>query len=189
MYPKHPEIGQSSQSKSDMLEDDEVVVDVVKRHWIGLVYIFLAAFIGLFAVLAVVALSIGDIKSSASSGTFGVIAGAGVLILGVVGFIMLLIVYIYRQSKLVLTDRSLVEVVQRGLFNRKVSRLSMSNLEDVTCEQKGLLPTIFNYGTLTVQTAGEKDNFIFAFCPRPNFYAEEMLEARQKYADTHLGDR
>jgi hypothetical protein len=99
---------------------------------------------------------------------------------------MILISWIYRQSQIILTDKSLVYVTQNGLFNRKISRLSMSNLEDVSSEQRGILPTMFNYGTLTVQTAGEQDNFIFPFCPRPNHYAEEMLEARQKYADSHL---
>jgi len=186
MYSEQPQIGEVSTAKDDLLEDDEVVVDIVRRHWIGLIYILIAAFIGLLAVLAVVLLSMGDIRSSTSSESFSLIAGLAVLVLGMVGFMMLLIIYIYRKSQLILTDRSLVEIVQRGLFNRKVSRLSMSNVEDVTCEQKGLLPTMFNYGTLTVQTAGEKDNFIFAFCPKPNQYAEEMLEARQKYADSHL---
>lgn len=178
-----PQIGQSSHSEDDLLENNEVVVDIVKRHPIGLIYIFLAAFAGLFAVIAVAGLSFSDTFRQSSSESVGLVAGIAVLVLGLVGFMMLIIISVYKKSQIILTDRSLVTIVQRGIFNRKVSRLSMSNVEDVSCEQKGLLPTMFNYGTLTVQTAGEEDNFIFPFCPRPNHYAEEMLAARQHYAD------
>jgi uncharacterized membrane protein YdbT with pleckstrin-like domain len=182
MNPQRPQIGQTSQSDEDLLENNEVVMDIVRRHWIGMAYILVSAFIGLFAVVAVAVLAMGDINNATSSDSFKLIAGLGVILLGVVGFMTLLIIYVYRRSQIILTDKSLVTIVQRGLFNRKVSRLSMSNVEDVSFEQKGLLPTIFNYGTLTVQTAGQEDNFIFPFCPRPNHYAEEMLEARQRYA-------
>jgi uncharacterized membrane protein YdbT with pleckstrin-like domain len=183
MNPEQPQVGQTSASDQDLLENNEVVMDIVRRHWIGLAYIFISAFIGLFAVLAVVLLAMGDIRSNTSPEAVSLMVGLGVIILGVIGFMMLLIVYIYRRSQIILTDKSLVTIVQRGLFNRKVSRLSMSNVEDVSCEQKGLLPTVFNYGTLTVQTAGQEDNFVFPFCPKPNHYAEEMLEARQKYVN------
>jgi uncharacterized membrane protein YdbT with pleckstrin-like domain len=74
-----------------------------------------------------------------------------------------------------------VQIIQRSLFNKKVSRLSMSNVEDVNAEQKGIIASMLGYGTLTVQTAGEEDNFVFSFCPNPNFYAEKILEARQAY--------
>jgi predicted GNAT family acetyltransferase len=58
----------------------------------------------------------------------------------------------------------------------------MSNVQDVAAEHKGFLATIFNFVTLTVQTAGEEDNFIFPYCPNPDFYADKILEARQAYA-------
>jgi hypothetical protein len=58
-------------------------------------------------------------------------------------------------------------------------------VEDVSAEQKGFLPTFFNYGTLVVQTAGEMENFVFPYCPNPNKYADRILDARQAYADQH----
>jgi hypothetical protein len=41
---------------------------------------------------------------------------------------------------------------------------------------------MFNYGTLEIQTAGTEDNFVFPFCPTPNKYADQIIEARQNYA-------
>jgi hypothetical protein len=76
----------------------------------------------------------------------------------------------------------LAQITQRSLVNRKISQLSLANVEDSHAEQRGILPTIFNYGTLTIQTAGEMENFIFTLCPNPTKYAEEILEAHQNYA-------
>jgi hypothetical protein len=96
--------------------------------------------------------------------------------------ILFTVTYIYRQSKLLVTDRSLVQIMQKTLFIRKVSRLSMSNVEDVSEEQRGILPSIFNYGTLTVQTAGTMENFVFTLCPNPTALADRIIEAREAYA-------
>jgi guanylate kinase len=60
----------------------------------------------------------------------------------------------------------------------------MSNVEDVSEEQRGILASIFSYGTLTVQTAGEMENFIFTLCPNPAALADRIIEARQAYAQS-----
>lgn len=106
-----------------------------------------------------------------------IVVGATLLVL-----ILFTATYVYRQSRLLVTDRSLVQIIQKTLFNKKVSRLSMSNVEDVSEEQRGFLASFFNYGTLTVQTAGTEDNFVFTLCPNPTKLADRIIEARQAYA-------
>ena len=58
----------------------------------------------------------------------------------------------------------------------------MSNVEDVSAEERGILSTVFDYGTIVVQTAGALENFIFPYCPQPSKYADQIIEARQRYA-------
>jgi hypothetical protein len=50
-------------------------------------------------------------------------------------------------------------------------------------EQRGILASILGYGTLMIQTAGERENFDFTFCPSPNTLADQIIEERQKYAE------
>jgi hypothetical protein len=123
-----------------------------------------------------------DIFTDLSTQTNRAIVGGTIFALAMLIFVLFVATYVYRQSRLLITDRSLVQVMQRSLFIRKVSRLSISNVEDVSAEQRGILPTILNYGTLIIQTAGELDNFIFPTCPDPNKYAHIIIEARQAYA-------
>lgn len=64
----------------------------------------------------------------------------------------------YYLDLWLVTDKRLISVDQSGLFKREVTTLSFSNIQDVTVEQYGVLQTLLNFGTLTVQTAGPTTN-------------------------------
>ena len=172
-------------SDSPELEPGEKLVTVVKRHSIGIVGIYLEMFTGIAGVVTLVLLSIFVFFSQVSTSTKGLIAGLGVFVIAFLVGLLLIASFVYKRSRLIVTDVSLVQVIQNALFNRKVSRLSMSNVEDVTVEQRGILPSMFGYGTITIQTAGQEDNFIFPFCPDPNKIAHSILEVRQLYVEHH----
>ncbi len=174
-----PIAGISKQPDEDMLEPGESILTVVHRSLIGLVGIYLVAILAIGAIFTlIIALASGS--SSSSGDTISTQLGA-IIVVGAVLLVLLLFTatYVYRQSRLLVTDKSLVQVMQKTLFIRKVSRLSMSNVEDVNEEQRGILASIFGYGTLTVQTAGTQDNFVFTLCPSPARLADRIIEARQ----------
>lgn len=167
-----------------MLEPGEHLVTVVHRHPIGIIVIYLETLVAVAALLALIVVLTPGLFENLSSQTYRLFVAAAVAAVTLIALILFVATYIYRQSKLLVADKSLIQVIQKGLFSRKVSRLSMSNVEDVNAEQSGILPTIFDYGTLTIQTAGEEDNFIFPWCPDPNKFADRILEARQAYAQS-----
>jgi uncharacterized membrane protein YdbT with pleckstrin-like domain len=178
-----PPIGALSKNREeDMLEPGESVLTVVRRSIVGLLGIYLVTIIAVAAIATlVIMLSPGTFDTSSQS-----ISGSlsAIMILSAILIVLILFTatYVYRQSRLLVTDKSLVQIMQKTLFNRKVSRLSMSNVEDVNEEQRGIIASIFNYGTLTVQTAGTEDNFVFSLCPNPAKLADRIIEARQAYA-------
>jgi membrane protein YdbS with pleckstrin-like domain len=178
-----PVSGLSKHPGEDMLEVGESIVTTVHRSIIGLLGIYLVAFLAIAAILAlIISISPGFFKTSSSnisSQLMGIIILAAVLLV----LILYSATYIYRQSELLITTKSLMQITQKSLFMRKVSRLSLSDVEDVSVEQRGILSALFGYGTLTVQTAGERENFIFPLCPSPQRYADQIIEARQAFID------
>jgi hypothetical protein len=66
-----------------------------------------------------------------------------------------------------LTTMRIISRNQLGWFNRTNSELELSKVQDVTVDQKGILPTIFNYGNLHVQTAGATERFLLKNVPNP----------------------
>lgn len=167
---------------ADLLEPGEELMTVVHRHPIGIVMIYIEALVGIIAILALTMVLAPSFFQDLSGSAYWLFLAGVVVGVTLIALILFLATYIYRQCRLLVTDRSLIQIMQRGLFNRKVSRLSMSNVEDVNAETKGFLATIFGFGTLNVETAGEMENFTFPYCPKPNFYADRIIEARQAYA-------
>lgn len=176
----------SKQTQTEpLIEPGEKLISVVRRHPIGLFAIYLGAGVAIAAVITLYVFVSSDKVfkgfSSSASGAVGLALIAALLLL----VVLAVMVRVYKQSKLVVTDKSLIQVLQKGLFSRKISRLSMSNVEDVNAEKSGIFQTILNYGTLTIETAGEEDNFIFPWCPDPDAHADSILKARQQYVQKY----
>lgn len=167
----------------ELLVAGEHVVVIVRKHIIGLIFIYLEVLLGIIAVFSILFIAAPDIIENLDKQSNRLLVALVVLGVAILFLFLFAATYVYRQSRLLVTDKNLIQINQKSLFIRTVSRLSMSNVEDVSADMRGILPTIFNYGTLHIQTAGERPNFDFKYCPTPNKYADQVLEARQAYAE------
>ena len=62
----------------------------------------------------------------------------------------------YRNTALLVTDIRIVDFNQKGLFSSEVSEIIFENIEDISYNKKGVMATIFSYGSLEIQTAAQK---------------------------------
>lgn len=167
------------------LDSDERLVCEIHKHPLGLIIMYLGSFVGLIAAVAIIFFLIPQLVSEASRSKIELyLAVLMIMVAMIIGIGLLVATYVYQRTMLIISNKNVTQIIQRSLFSRKVSELSMSNVEDVTADKNGLIQTIFNYGQLRVETAGSLENFIFDYCPRPNYYGRIILEARQQYADS-----
>jgi hypothetical protein len=61
-------------------------------------------------------------------------------------------------------------------------------LEDVSADQNGILQSTLGFGTLKVETAGERSKFVFPFCPNPNDYARKIIAAHEEFLVSNPGE-
>lgn len=169
----------------ESMEADEHLVTVIKKHPIGLVAIYLELAVGVIAVLAMVYLVIFNLFNDGTATSKGLAVASTLFIVALLAIFMFSAIYVYRKSQLLVTNKGVVQIIQYAPFNRKISRLSMANVEDVNVEQRGVLASMLDYGTLTIQTAGQEDNFVFGMCPKPDHYANQIIETRQQYVRTY----
>jgi len=170
-----------------MIRPDEHVLFVVRRHPIGIIFIYLEILAAVLVISIIGYLAAPTLIDTVSEEAYRLLLGGAIIAIALLVFILLIATYIYRLSMLVVTSKSLLQVIQSGLFARRVARFTMSDVEDVTADQRGIFATLFIYGTLTVQTAGTQDNFNFTYCPDPNKYAHLILEASAAF-DHHDHD-
>ncbi len=173
-----------------VLQPGEHVICTIKRHPIGILGIYgLCGFVAIVTAVLSFGLAPGIFSDSSSRQIFL----AGSLVSLVVGAacaaFALIATKVYWGNSWTLTTDSLTQVDQLSLLKRHSSQLSLESLEDVTAEQNGILTRIFNYGLLKVETAGERSKFIFPFCPNPNYYAAQILSAREKFDQYSLREK
>jgi len=81
----------------------------------------------------------------------------------------------YYLDVWIVTNHRILNIEQKGLFHRVISEQKLYRIQDVTSELKGILPTLFNYGTVHIQTAAEKSRFIFKQVPDPRHVSKKVI--------------
>lgn len=166
-----------------VMSPGERVICEMKRHPFGLIGLYFgsALLIVLSFAAAVLLPQYMDLSSSTK----------GLLVVGALLFSLLVLVYmyiasvIYNGNRWVVTSDSITQMSQTGLFSKQTSQLSLANLEDVTFEQNNMLQTMIGFGTLKVETAGERSKFLFPFCPNPASCAREIIQAHEEFIQAH----
>lgn len=172
----------------DSLSEGEQKLTEIRRHPFGIIVIYLQAVFALMVSLFLIVFLLPSVTD-----TLGLDATTTNLVVGLFGFISLVLViiflllatWIYNSSKLIVTTRNVVLVNQIGIFNRKVSEILMTNIHDVTSHKEGIFATIFNFGVIKVETAGEQNNFTYTYCTNPNVGAKIILDARESFIVNH----
>lgn len=167
---------------SVMAEGEQVIFDM-QRHPIGLIFTyisfgFMLILVGAVAIAAPNLLPDYD-SSTVSTISLSVLAFVTVFLMGIAAIVH----HIYYGNRWVLTDDSITQYEQNGLFNKQSSQLGMDSLEDVTVVKKGILPHLFNYGVLKAETAGEHSKFSFIYCSMPEKRAQQILAAHEKFEE------
>jgi hypothetical protein len=161
----------------DYVDEDEVLLGTIHKHSFGIFIVYLQAIVGVILVLGLAFFLLPKVIDDA----YNVAVGFSALAVFFALVIVVASTIIYNQSSIVITDKNITQILQDGLFGRKVSQLTMANVEDVTALQHGFFATMFDFGELKIETAGEQANFVFGYCPRPGYYAKIILEAREKF--------
>lgn len=55
-------------------------------------------------------------------------------------------------SVFILTDQRLIQIVQKGMFHKSVVDISLSQIQMVNYEVRGVQQTLLGFGTITIQT-------------------------------------
>jgi len=164
------------------LDPEEKLVCTIRRHFIGLLGVYLT---GMFIAVAVLGGSvllsswIGSNITGSNSNIEVIVIVVGLVFSAVLLFFTYVAGYVFRNSVIIVTTDKVAQILYRNLVDRKISQLSLGDLQDVTVDQRGLLSRLFKYGTLVIETAGEQNNFTFTFTPLPYKCAREIVGARE----------
>lgn len=160
--------------------DNEKIVIFLRRHWfIFFVHLLsvLAAIIGLILIYLFFVFFDENFPQSAYYNLLLFAESLGTLFVWNLFFILWLDFYL---DAWIVTDERVINIDQKGFFNRDISELKLTKIQDVTSEISGVIPTLLNYGDIHVQTAGEKERFVFRQIPNPNEVKNMIVQLQEK---------
>lgn len=95
------------------------------------------------------------------------------LIISVLGLTLILIWFWYQYRDwendiYMLTPDRIVDSIRKPFWlQERVRVATLAQVQNVTFERKNIIENVFNFGTVTVQTAGADGNLIFTYVPNP----------------------
>lgn len=167
------------------LQNGESVILLTRRHWLYLWSKLAVEFAWAFLPVAVVLFVV------ARFGSLGSAAGKVVLLIAVL-FVAYWAVrayftwYAYVHDLWVVTNQRVIDSVKPNWFRSHLASADLVDIEDIAVDRSGVLQTMFNFGEVRCQTAGERLNFILAGIPKPQTVLS-TIDAARDTARARLG--
>ncbi|MDP2704369.1 MAG: PH domain-containing protein [bacterium] len=154
------------------LYKDEKVVAEMRRHWFVIasegILLGAAAIAPLFAFFILREFVPIQLPSSALFFFYSVFL-----------FLLWILFFVawtnYYLDVLVITNQRIIDVEQVSLFSRDNVSVPLENIQDVKVEVFGILPSLLDYGNLSVQTAGESREVVISRIAHPHKARERIM--------------
>jgi len=165
------------------IDSDEIIIAVYRHHPIAyIIPLLLAALM----IIVIIGLAFALTTISVTGSTIIDPAFQSNIFIGVGIFSLLILIFSYipiwtkMQDQIVLTNESVIQILQTSLFSDRISQLSLQHVADVTVNA-GFWGNMFGYGHITIETPGEQDNFEYGMLPDANVAAREISEAHENF--------
>lgn len=162
-------------------EQEKDIVIFARRHWASLLgQIILSTAMLIIPLAIVIILQIRDTHFYQGISRNFIVVGASIYYLVALTFSFTAWISYYYDLYIVTKD-TIIDITQIGFFGRKISQLSLLRVQDVSSNIKGILPTLFAYGDVLIETAGERsETFLLEAVSNPQEFAAKVLELHNK---------
>lgn len=155
----------------------EKVVLLLHRHWVFGLRLILAHFVFIIPPLAAWWV-LGRYSTVLVDGTSAAYAFT-ILLFGVYALFWALAFFIawlnFYLDTWIITNERIINIEQLRLFYRTVSEQKLFRVQDVTTDVHGFFAGMFRYGNVSIQTAAEKERFVFEQVPHPEEVAKTIM--------------
>lgn len=126
-------------------KENEEIIKIVRRYPLTCTFSILITLILVAGVFFFLSLFF-------SWGPIGVALFLAILLLGIIYGTREFVLWYFNAF--IITNQRVIDVDQRGFFDRIVSEAPYEKIQDVSYRVKGIFQTLFHYGNIQVQTAG-----------------------------------
>jgi len=96
--------------------------------------------------------------------------------------------YLWKKNICYITTHRVIDVEQRGFFEKVVSEIPYDQIEDVHGKISGFFGMILRFGTVSIQTGSGKVKIILQNVKRPLQLQQQINEMRERYLSKYSTD-
>lgn len=96
-------------------------------------------------------------------------------------FLLTRTLFIWRKNALIITTHRIIDIDQRGFFEKIISDIELSDVEDVAGKIKGFWSTIFKYGTTIIEADEGRVQIIAEKIKHPEILQKNIKFLRKIY--------
>ena len=164
------------QFKMIKLEENEKIIAEVRKHWFIFLLESIGSILAIITPIIILIISIPFIEISVSENTFLISVFFYLIWIIIVWIYFFLSWTDYYLDVWIITNRKIIDIEQKGLFNRETSSFRLDHIQDITIDVSGIIATLIGYGDIYVQTAGENRSFSLKFVANPTEVKEIILK-------------
>lgn len=165
--------------------DEKKIVLFIRKHWAAYLGQFLLSiFLFFFPLVLLLIIYLAD--KTIFKGLV-----LNFLVLGFSTYYLIISTFVFTSwlsfyyDIYIITEDSIIDVFQQGFFGRRIGQLSMLRVQDVSSSIEGLFPTLFAYGDVLVESAGEQtQHFVLEQVPNPQEVSSKIMELHNRIIET-----
>ena len=164
------------------LSDHEYVIQAVPRHSIGIWAPTIVMSLAI-AIVSVFMFCYPDIAKviGLSQSLYPQIMVICSMVILLFGIGLYAAIWVYMQNRFFLTNESVIQEIQLSIFSKREQTVSLMNIEDSSYSQKGILQTMFNYGSIRLSTEGDETTYRFEYVANPKAQVATLNNAVEAF--------
>lgn len=96
----------------------------------------------------------------------------------------------WRNDTFQVSDRFVIDIDRQPFgFSESRKQAPIANVQNVNADRPGLLPTIFNYGEVYIETAGVDADITFEYVPHPSLIQADIFQKLEAFEQTQRKQR
>ena len=92
-------------------------------------------------------------------------------------------IFNYYLNITILTNYRLIQLQKTVFFQNNKDTIDLHKIQDLRKDQNGLLSTLFDYGSLTIEVSAIHETKCVHYIPSPEAWFQMLNEAKRKYID------
>jgi hypothetical protein len=148
-------------------EPDEDVVLFMRQHLVTTVPWVLVSIVLILAPTVIIPFLFTFLRLPVAVPTSYIVIGTLFWYLATSGYIIINFLHWYFNIYIV-TNHRVVDIDFVQLLYKRFSEARLNKIQDVSYQTSGVFASVFNFGDVYVQTAGEAPNFDFVSVPNPD---------------------